>query len=382
MPLIGHATVFVPPSPDTVLLRVAPSDDAQVARLRDMRAALAEDPRNESLAVRFARAAITHARRTHDPRWYGYAKGAIRPWQEAEQVPPDIRVIRATLAQHDHRFQAALNDLNQALEQQPQHLQARLTRGVIHTVQARYPQAIEDCQVVRGYQHLLGTACAATAISLSGEATRALRQLRTAIALGESDPEARRWALTARAEIGWRLGMEETAAWFREAVDSPGADHDLQLQLSYADFLLSEGRPHRALAVASALEDSNDGLILSLRARMALDTNGEPLAADRRRLEARLEAERARGGARHYDTEAMAALHLMGQPERALWLAQRNWSIQKTPRDARLLLTAALDSTQPSAAEPVRAWMRSNGVQDQRLDALIEALDALEGAPA
>lgn len=378
LPTAGNAEVFVPASPDTVLLHVASSDDAKVEQLRAMRAELAERPRDAALAVRFARSAITHARRTHDPRWYGYAEGALQPWQDVEQVPPDIRVVRATLAQHDHRFQAALDDLNRALQQAPEHLQGRLTRGVIHTVQARYAPAIDDCNVVRRYHLLLGTACAATAMSLSGKADRALRALQTAIALGGSDPEARRWALTVRAEIGWRLGRPETGAWFRQALDAPGAESDMQLQLGYADFLLHREQAREALSITRAFDHSNDGLILSLRARMALGESGKAIAEDQRRLMARLEAERARGGARHFGTEAMAALHIAGQQERALWLAERNWTIQKTPADARLLLQAALASERPSAADPVREWRRAHGVQDQRIDHLLQALEASE----
>ena len=168
----GHASVFVPDAADTVLLRVAPSDNAEVQRLRQMRAALAEAPGRIEMATAFAQAAIDHARRSQDARWYGYAEGALRHWQGRERVPAEVRVLRATLAQHDHRFAAALQDLDQVLAQQPQHLQARLTRAVIHSVQGRYAQAITDCNVVRRYRVLMGVACLATPRSLSGRPSK------------------------------------------------------------------------------------------------------------------------------------------------------------------------------------------------------------------
>ncbi|MEQ9254404.1 MAG: hypothetical protein RLN73_11980 [Algiphilus sp.] len=370
----GHASVFVPDAADTVLLRVTPSDNAEVQRLRQMRAALAEAPGRIEMATAFAQAAIAHARRSQDARWYGYAEGALRHWQGRERVPAEVRVLRATLAQHDHRFAAALQDLDQVLAQQPQHLQARLTRAVIHSVQGRYAQAITDCNVVRRYRVLMGVACLATPRSLSGEAEQALRMLHTHLALAEGDDEARLWARSARADIGWRLGSAETEIWFREALDSAGARHDMALHLQYADFLLSQGRVAEAAEVARAWEDSNEGLILSLRARMRSNAEAPGIAQDRRRLEARLEAERARGGARHFGTEAAAALYVWQQPARALWLAQRNWVVQKTPSDARLLLRAAVDSGQSDAAVPVRDWLRENAVQDQRLQALLARL--------
>lgn len=372
---VGHAAVYVPESADTVLLRVAPSEASAVQRLRQMRAALADAPGDAEAAATFARAAISYARRTQDPRWYGYAEGALRHWQDAEAVPAELRVLRATLAQHDHRFAAALKDLDHVLREQPQHLQARLTRAVIHSVQARYAQAIADCEVVRRYRVLMGAACMATPRSLSGEAEQALRTLQTHLQLSEGDVDARLWARSVRADIGWRLGKAETEDWFREAMASPGASHDMTLHLQFADFLLSQGQDTEAAEIARPWEGSNDGLILSLRARMRSNAKADSIDQDRRRLKARLEAERARGGARHFGTEAAAALHLWQQPERALWLAQRNWATQKTPDDARLLLRAAVDSGQAEAAAPVRQWMRDNGVQDQRLEALLARLE-------
>ncbi|MHA7833015.1 MAG: tetratricopeptide repeat protein [Algiphilus sp.] len=371
---VGHAAVYVPERADTVLLRVAPSDEVAVQRLRQMRAALADTPGDAEAAADFAQAAITHARRTQDPRWYGYAEGALQHWQGAETVPAELRVLRATLAQHDHQFSAALQDLDHVLRQQPQHLQARLTRAVIHSVQARYTQAITDCEVVRRYRVLLGVACMATPRSLSGEAEQALRSLQTHLQLSEGDAEARLWAYSVRAAIGWRLGRAETEDWFREALASVGAEHDMALHLQFADFLLTQGRHAEAAETAQPWNGSNEGLILSLRARMGSSTQDEAIEQDRRRLEARLEAERARGGARHFGTEAAAALYVQQQPERALWLAQRNWTTQKTPADARLLLRAALASRQAEAAAPVRQWRVENGVEDQRLDALLTQL--------
>ncbi|WP_420427922.1 hypothetical protein [Algiphilus sp.] len=370
----GHAATYLPESDDTVLLRVAPSEASAVQRLRQMRAALADAPEDAEAATAFAQAAITYARRTQDPRWYGYAEGALQHWQGAEAVPAELRVLRATLAQHDHRFAAALQDLDHVLREQPQHLQARLTRAVIHSVQGRYAQAITDCQVVRRYRVLMGTACLATPRSLSGEAEPALRSLQTHLMLSEGDAEARLWAHSVRADIGWRLGKAETEEWFREALASPGASHDMALHLQFADFLLSQGREAEAAEIARPWEGSNDGLILSLRARLHGGAEDARIEQDRRRLEARLEAERARGGARHFGTEAAAALHVWREPERALWLAQRNWATQKTPADARLLLRAAVASRQAEATAPVRQWMRENGVQDQRLEALLAQL--------
>ena len=66
----------------------------------------------------------------------------------------------------------------------------------------------------------------------------------------------------------------------------------------------------------------------------------------------------------------------MHQPGRALALARANWDVQREPADARILLEASLAAHRPDAAQPVLAWLRTNGVQDIRLARLAASLAA------
>ncbi len=61
-----------------------------------------------------------------------------------------------------------------------------------------------------------------------------------------------------------------------------------------------------------------------------------------------------------------------GQPAGpALVLALDNWRLQREPRDARVLLQAALAARSPAAAVPVLAWFDGNRVEDVVLADLV-----------
>lgn len=373
--LIGASALaqpYVPASEDVVLLRVAPDDSEAARRLRALRAAAHADPDDARAAARFARAAIARARATADPRWYGQAESVLARWKEAAEVPASIRVLRATIAQHRHRFDEALRDLDLVIAERPDHPQARVTRAVIHSVQARYKRALRDCAALQRVGELLTTTCMATPRSLSGEAEAALARLDRALARAPGDPGTRLWALTVAAEIAERLGREDAEARYRRALAAEGAERDLYLKLTYSDFLLRNERPGEVAALLPPFKDTTEARIRLLRARAQ-----QGRAIDPAPLRARLEAIRARGSLPHYREEAMLALHLEERPAQALWLARENWRQQRDPLDALLLLQAALAAEAPAAAEPVTQWMRDNSVQDHRLAALRERLEAL-----
>ena len=55
-------------------------------------------------------------------------------------------------------------------------------------------------------------------------------------------------------------------------------------------------------------------------------------------------------------------------------LALVNWSVQREPKDARLVLEAALAANRPEAARTVLDWLAETGLEDVRLAALSERL--------
>ena len=102
-------------------------------------------------------------------------------------------------------------------------------------------------------------------------------------------------------------------------------------------------------------------------------------------MQARFDAARQRGESLHAREEARLALDVLGQPARALQLAQDNWARQKEPADAVLLWRAARAAGQPAAADPLRAWAPNPGRIDVRLadtSPLVERTEAARTAIA
>src|SRR5690348_5167825 len=90
----ARAAPYVPKDDSVVLehLPVRPSDP--VAReLRQLRAALAADPRNRDTAIRLAERYFALANSEGDPRYVGYAEAALKPWWNLSAPPLDALVM-------------------------------------------------------------------------------------------------------------------------------------------------------------------------------------------------------------------------------------------------------------------------------------------------
>ena len=286
-------------------------------------------------------------------------------------------MLRATLRQNRHDFQGALEDLAQVLESQPRNAQAWLTRAVILQVQGDYSGALHSCRMLsRFYQGLLPHTCIGNVISLNGQAENAYDLLRQALAhYASASVQERLWALTALAEIAARLGKTQTAEqYFKQALELDL--QDTYLLSAYADFLLDQQRPAEVRAL---LEDNTRADALLLRLALAEKQLDSALLQTRlESLEARIRAARLRDGITHLGSTARFNLHLLNRPAEALNLALANWEVQHEPRDARLVLEAALAAENPGAAQPVLEWLRKTGLEDIQLATLAEKLEEIQ----
>jgi len=218
--MLGAAAAREPYRPvddEQVLLRLNDRQDPEVSEVWAARKAMRDAPGELSPALDFARRAIEAGRQRAEPRFMSYAEAAIAPWNDADP-PLEVRVIRATLAQHRHDFEAALDDLDAVLAEAPRHAQARLTRSVIRRVQGDPQAALRDCAALVGVASpLVASTCVADSASLGRQPDAALTLLQTAIERATQAPLAeRRWAFTVRAEIAERLGRDDTERCFRE----------------------------------------------------------------------------------------------------------------------------------------------------------------------
>jgi hypothetical protein len=401
--IAGQAAPFTPHSDDEIVQALPGRLDSAA---RAQRAALARDPRQLPLALATARAAIERGRRHGDPRELGLAQAALAPWWNLTDPPPAVRLLRATVRQAQHDFVAALRDL-EVLVGDPAsgpaagpadgprsraatvplavQAQAGLTRASVLQVMGRLDEARQGCQSLTAERYAAlaaaletpARACLAELRSLQGEAQKAALEL---AALARHHP-ADRWLALVQAELAERLGDARAAeAHYRAALIESHASGaagdgegdggiDVYSVAAFADWLLSQGRNADALVVLDRGDPDADALLL--RRAIALhrlgDAGSEAVARQiAATLDARFDAARLRAENFHQREQARLALDLYGRADQALALALDNWSRQKEPADALLLLRAALAAGKPGAAEPVQRLFEG-GYTDARL---------------
>ncbi len=370
------AAPFIPATDDQVLERLPLKPGDPVAReLRTLRAAAAarpDDPANgEALARRYFDLAMAEG----DPRYVGYAEAALRPWA-GTSVPPRLRVIRALLRQYKHDFSGALEDLAAALAADPANVEAHSWRAAIFMVQARYSEARGECTAMAVHaSDLFSTGCLAYVEATTGKTRAAYDRLITTLQRRpDATPESRLWNLTRLAEMARRLGQPQVAEkHFRDALALGVTDNFLLA--AYSDFLLDENRPGE---VAVLLKDWARSDTLLLRLAYAEKALNRPSAAQRiQALDDRFSEAGMRGEQLHLQEEARFRLHLKKDAAGALKLAAENWKSQREPRDAAILLEAALAAGDRAGAQPALDWLEQSGFEDASMRRLADKARAL-----
>jgi len=364
---------YVPADDGAVLERLPlRRTDPAAAELRKLQAAAAAHPEDPAAAAALARRYFELAMAQGDPRYVGYAEGVLRSWRAAD-APAEVLFVRGLLKQYRHDFQGALRDLEGALRRDAELIGAHSWRAAIFMVRADYPAAREECRALEPIaSELIATGCRAAVDGTTGKAQAAYQDLTAALQRrADAAPEIRLWVLTRLAELAWRLEQPDPAErHFREAL-ALGLRDDFLLA-AYADFLLEQGRP-KAVVELLAQWGQSDNLLL----RLALAARRLGLAEAQKHEQAlgeRFAAAALRGERLHLAEEARFRLELKGDAKGALAAAAENWNSQREPRDAAVLLAAALAAGDPPAAAPGLRWLEESGFESAQLRRLAAQL--------
>jgi hypothetical protein len=324
--------------------------------------------RRLAAAASYARAAIDQARREGDPRWLGAAQAALAPWWAQSAPPPVVRLLRATILQSQHQFDAALLDLDALVPDTRTPLgmraQARLTRASVLQVRGRWPEAAQDCQALADTIPVESAACLAELASLRGDTAQAHQALGQ---LGrQASPAQATWLALMRAELAERMGrVHEADGLYQQALQ---AGRDSYTLGAYADFLLDAARPAEVVALLGPYQQVD---ALLLRLALAWQAMGPAHAREAKQavatLQARFDAAHVRGERVHLREEARFMLQLRQQPQAALPLALANWAVQKEPADVRILLQAARATGRQDVLARAAQWVHEHGLADARL---------------
>jgi tetratricopeptide (TPR) repeat protein len=364
---------YLPMDDAQVLERLSFKGSDPVAReLAILRTNVRQHPRNLESAAKLAARYIDQGRSEGDPRFIGQAQAVLSPWWNEATPPPETLLLRATIRQNAHEFTKALADLDQVLTIEPTNAQAWLTKAAILQVQARYDEARRACQRLArlAAAHVL-LGCLSDIAAITGQSIKARELLQPMLADQKLIGRERIWITTILAETSARIGaIRDAEQYFAEAF-KVGIKEQYLLS-AYADFLLDQGR-HQDVVSLLRSETRADGLLLRLA--LAEQALGIPSSKHHiTELAARFAASRERGTSVHVREEARFTLALLKDAKQALPLAQANWNVQREPADARILLETALASRNRAAAQAAIEWLKTNHVEDFRLQQLAKQI--------
>ena len=370
--LVGTAVRATPilPADDSQVIETLPAKSAGRAEERRLRQATLSDPRDAQRAVQWASRLMGQARELGDPRLAGQAMAALQAWSDPATAPSDVLLMQATVQQYLHDFDGAAMLLELLLARDAQQPQAWLTLATVRRVQGRYADSDRACaQLLALGAALHGTACRAENEALRGEFDLARQRFERLLANPRLDAGTRNWLLTSLAELEQRAGRVEAAdAAFRAAL---AARADAYSLIAYADFLIDQRRENDALALLRE-QARTDGVLLRL-AIAGVRTKAPHAAEDAREMRERISQANLRPQAQsvHGREQALFALWVEAEPQRAVALARANVQLQREPIDLLVLAQAAATARQAAARQEAARLSKEMGLHDRRLDALL-----------
>lgn len=366
----AHATSIVPTRDDEVI-EVLPATSGNRAEERRLRQQLAQTPRDPALALAAAKRDLAQAHALGDPRFAGLAMAALAPWIDDTTTPDALLLMRATLQQYLHQFDASAASLQRLLARPgAPRPQAWLTLATVRRVQGRYADSDAACRQVAGAGAALhANACLAENLALRGETAKARAMFESLLVDRRLPPTTRAWLTTSIAELEQRAGRAEAAdAAYQAALR---LDRDPYALLAYADFLIEQKRPAAALAQLHD-EVRSDAVLLRL-AIAGLQAGAASAAGDAAEMRERIALANERPDARifHGREQAMFALVVDRDAGRAWALAQGNVAQQREPLDVLVLARAARASGGAAALQEARRVARDIGLVDRRVEGLL-----------
>ena len=360
--LLCSSAVMAAPSP----IQSDFDDDAVLVTLPASAPASDSAPSSPEAMAREIQRLISEARRSGDPRFLGYAERLFNQ-QASQELNDPLLVLRATLAQSLHRFDAARQDLNTVLDRSDapaQRAQALLTLANIEMVQGQYDRARPLCeQLTTEYPGLIASSCHAQVAARTGSAKVAYDELATATrSLSNVSIQGFLWAQGTLGDIAAQLGQGSAAGHWQQVLSQD--PDDLYTRAQLADWYLQNENPRQALVVTEGYE-AVDSLAV-IRAIALHRVNHPEAAALASRLRERFDEALWRGSMLHQRDLSRFELDIEQRPDAALQYAMANWTSQREPLDTRLALRAALAAQDEAVLARLHEWLKQQNQSDAR----------------
>lgn len=306
-----------------------------------------------------AYALLEQARVSGDGRYLGMAEMKLAHIENTVER----ELLKAEIMQGQHRFQAAEVLLKNIVDQQPGHRKALLMLAAIQRQQGRIDEAKKTCTRLLFIDQSLSQDCLFAAALGQHQHRFSLSKNR----IGQN--ESNLWRDLLRAEFAETQGAVDQAHQLYRHIWRSNEQLTLEAWTQYAHFLRREER-HFELKQLLRFAPAS-GELQSLK-RFALNTPDSTALKEQINL-----LERHPNADRHA-AEIAWFYHLnTDSAQWALHWAQMNWSLQRSLRDAELLVLTALVAGDDAAIDQVTEWMKRHRISDQRLLDLLQHSTAL-----
>jgi tetratricopeptide (TPR) repeat protein len=360
--LLCSATVAAAPNP----IQSDFDDDAVLVTLPASAPASDRVPSSPEAMAREVQRLISEARRSGDPRFLGYAERLFE--QQAGQALTDsLLVLRGTLAQSLHQFDAARQDFQTVLRRSDvpaQRAQALLTLANIEIVQGNYDRAQSFCeQLTAERPGLIAASCHAQVAARTGAAKAAYDKLAaTTRSMNNVNIQDYLWVQGTLGDIAAQLGQSSAAGHWQQVLSQD--PDDLYTRAQLADWYVQNEKPEQALVVTEGYEAiDNLAVIRAIAMRRVNHPDATVLAS---RLRERFEEALWRGSMLHQRDLARFELDIEQRPKDSLEHAIANWASQREPLDTRLALRAAIAAQDNTALGQLRDWLKQQNQADAR----------------
>lgn len=372
-----HIAPYIPASAAVVLQQVPPTSDPRVRHFDQLRVDAQLHPNDATKAVALALAYMDYGRSTGDARFLGRAMAVISPYMAQNMPPIPVLLVHATILQSRHDFQASRHELAAILQRDPGNAQAWLTLATVAMVQGDDAIANDACvHLANASSDFMGIVCTASLRALTGHAPQAYALMAMVEDPGPKAPAAvRSWLEGLMAETSARMGKADIAdAHFKNALQwTPG---DNFLLADYGEFLLDQGRPQDAIRLVGGDTQSDTSFLVFVAAENALGLARTKM--DIVEMDARFQAMEQRGDHVFMREQSSYMLHVRHDPRAALQLAQQDWKVQRSPKDVRAVLEAAIANHDIAAAAPVLDFIARTHLDDAGITPLMAQVQAMQ----
>lgn len=305
------------------------------------------------------------------------ARDVLAPWWHDDAAPTQILLLRASLKQHDHHFDAALADIDLALRANPKLAEAWLLKSTILTVLGRYEPARTAAVPLFALTDPLVAMTAATAATAgNGHLTESYDTLLKSFSSASSAPKnVRVWALSSLGDMAVRLGRNHAAVAHYVAALELERRHGYTVN-ALASLLVDLGRYQEAQNVIGA--DRQTYPVPWLRAEKALHGESDAFTKGCQQYEADLKKEADEHGHTHGRDQAIYFLKLKRDLREAVHQARANWATgQHEAEDLRILLESALAVDDFDTANAALQWLEQTSFEDARITPLTPKAKAM-----